>query len=291
MPDPTYQSAPAGLLATLLVLRWGDPGWPAAYFTGEPEGGQLAVTDFGSAITAGLTYAPLEALEVRVRELQGGAEPDSFSVRLPAHVEPFRSCLDYGDPSIEAFVYECDPADAAATRRLIVRGEATGSRVHASGAPGVAEITFETIRARMRVAMGFEISPYCRWRFGDTECGKNIADYTFGDRLTYASGRTLKAAVLNTVPNVGGLDLSSSWARFGYVERGGLRIPITGHTGDTVTLRYAAPPHWLDRWVHFVAGCPKDKNACNEKFANGERFSGIGVATPTYSTIVGSGPS
>ena len=287
MTDPSHMQAPAGALALMVEIVWGDLT-RGVVGADRPEGGVVRYTTWDAPVLADsgrARYEPLAGLGFDPARQTGGVEDEPFVLRLPRGVEPLASVVRLGHPPIEAIVRRGAPADES-TWRVEARGW-FAERDFVLGARdgrSIVEVRCSSVKRMMDVALTVLVEPECQWPLASEACGLPIEDLTVAGVLTAIDGRLVTVDVLGTQPELRGIVQPPGWARFGRLRRGGLVVDVLDHdhAAGTALLSGEPPARWLQQYVGITAGCPRNKAACAERFDNHARFGGFGVATPDY---------
>jgi len=257
----------AAELRTVAILTWGDPVATARY-VGDVQDVTLVDGGEGRAFAA----APEMAWDNPVLDAVLGDNPAKLAIgraRLPAATLA-RHGLRHAP--IVARVGRCDPTNSNSLE-ILARRDVIG--FEEGEAPGCVKLLLASPKRRIAGAVSLPVSGECPFRFGGRGCGYAVpldtatVDSIDGNAVTFSGlGRGSVA--------VAGGD-ASPWYYRGAVTVDGLTI---GEDGGADTLRLAAepPPEWEGKAATVRAGCDKSREDCRDKWANIDRFGGIGIA-------------
>lgn len=124
------------------------------------------------------------------------------------------------------------------------------------------------LTALLNQGISVKASPICRWRFGDANCGVNLASYTYTGTV---SGIISNQELTTTITPTSNLE-------YGYIEftsgvNQGLIYTVKSNTGGRIKLLSSLqfPPATGDG-IKAVAGCKRDQWACRDQWSNFRRF-------------------
>ncbi len=118
--------------------------------------------------------------------------------------------------------------------------------------------------------MSVKASPICRWRFGDENCGINLAPLTYTGTV---SGIVSNQEITTNLTPTANLE-------YGYIEflsgvNQGLIYNVAANTAGRINLLASLqfPPTVGDS-LKAVAGCKRDQWACRDTWSNFLNFGG-----------------
>lgn len=167
------------------------------------------------------------------------------------------------------------------------RGRILRAVRNANGRAKHVRFEVQSIKARLDISLGLPCNHHCPWQFMGRGCSVQGGPSARGPQLV-SERRAATIVGINgkqiTVAADPGLTGSKSF-RFGYVERGGVRVAVQDWSSAAPTslvLRQQPPSSWLNAAVTLVPGCSKTLTECSDVWNNEDNFGGIGYAIPAY---------
>lgn len=157
------------------------------------------------------------------------------------------------------------------------------------GQKGVVELECVNWKREVDYDLGIPADLQCAWTFADPKTCKFIGDYTETGSITVIDGTTVTITGLaDKSAGSGALFESDRYWHRGFVESGGLRIPIREWNGNVSLTNFELarrpPASWRDNLplaVTVYGGCHKTYARCQE-WEQEDRFMGAGFAMPAY---------
>lgn len=272
MPNP-IDNTPAVQLATLVTFSWGDTPEVRRYcrWTGN-------ITVGGDAFTA------LPRLEVDLGEQTGGVQDEPIRMTIDATADPIPRMDGQRYTQVQVLIEECDPQNAAATRRKRWAGTVGRPAFNAGGRSGVARVTCRGRRAALDVSLGLLVDQSCDYIFGDPRsCKKDLS------ALTFQSSNLTIASVAGNVVVLTGSDLALVTSQADRTFHRGKMI-VDGYpimirdweSGATFLMVRPPPADWIGKAPTIIGGCDgtlDGPNGCTFH-NNRSNFGGIGRKMP-----------
>jgi uncharacterized protein len=168
------------------------------------------------------------------------------------------------------------------TQRVLFRGRVMRTIRNFQGRNNLVAFFALTAKSRLDVPMGLPCNHHCVWNVFGRGCGLDVNDFDENGQIDSVDGQEVTVTTAAVTSKTG-----TYWRR-GYMERGGLRIPIRDWSdADPTKFQMArrVPDDWISAGaisIHFVPGCDKTIETCRARYDNEEKFGGAGYAIPPY---------
>lgn len=205
-----------------------------------------------------------------VEPLAAGAKDSPVAILMALRAPLDTVTSPFAHARVDVTVWDCDPSDL--TRILVFSGKITKA-VNAPGQrKGLGRVEVSGHRVEVQYPVGLPMMASCPWSLGDTTCCVDLTTYRQTRTIASVTGRTLVVTGL-TSP-------SSTYWLGGVISALGISIPIRSVSGTTVIVRDFPPASWVGASAVLTPGCDKSIVTCRDRFANEQRFGGIGIKAP-----------
>lgn len=254
-------------------------------------GGAFRATDLDSDYEFdGFNYSSIPDMEVKLPANTGTLENTAEClIALPSSagfVADYTSGIPH-QPATVKIIEILVPEEGAAPSNIntLFKGLVVVGRRNPGGRPGRAVLAALPLKARLDVALGEPCNHQCTNRLGNAAC---TVDLTILDRTKVITVLTILGTKITCNPAQIPTGLVDRLYHRGFVHRNGLYIGVQEWRNEVFGTRSEfflcrqPPASWLNQTVTLVAGCAKDPDSCNLRFANLANYNGRGFAIPPY---------
>jgi|GEM_PF-4399832 len=262
----------ASALATLVTFSWGLAPTIVRYARWTSD-----------VVIGGQTFTALPLLEVDYGNQNGGTEDEPAKLTMTSSAEPLPRFRGQRFTPVSALIEECDPRDAAATRRTTWLGRVGDVEFNVDNRPDKARVPLIGLKAQLDRPVGIPITNECQDDLGGPMCRVDLAPLR----------KTATVVAINknilTITDAAVLARPALWWNDGTISVDGYEITIRHwESGSSFQMMWPPPREWLNATAVLTPGCNKLIENCRSKYNNESNFTGAGTAmssrNPQYET-------
>ena len=249
--------------ALMLHFVWGQNN---AYFT-----------SFNRDLDEGdVVWTSVPEIALDFNKSQNGVENEFLELKMPFNVDPVSDIVNTiptGKVSLKVYEFNTQLPTGKVLRYLL---NIKQLKSNIEGKQRIVQMECSTVLENLNKPLGIPLGNYCPWRFGDTNCKKDIS--------VLVASSTIESVIDNRITLTDKGFTADDFTR-GSATVNGVKLLVLRHSSaDQLIMANKIPLTYTGAAIDLQAGCSKRLEDCL-KWNNTENFGGVGRKIPTYHPI------